>query len=145
MLRKFNAHSDQIFRLINLPNKQMVASCSYDKTVKIWNTTNSNDDWSLVMTFTSGNGARPRALEPIDDHMLATGFDDKTIKFFSLNTGKIVRTISVDYFVLALKKLPHGLIASAGGSKDIDIWHIVNETKIRTLKGIFILFSIYFN
>ena len=111
----------------------MVASCSYDKTVKIWNTT--KDDWSLVMTFTSGNAARPRALEQIDDDVLATGFDDKTIKFFSLNTGKIVRTISVDYFVLALKKLPQSHIASAGGSSDIDIWHIVNETRVKTLKG----------
>ena len=104
LVNSFQAHSSQIKRIKQSPfntNTNYVATCSLDRTVKIWNVS-SSFDWTLITTY-SQHSSSVRALEWLDNHTLASGSLDKTIKLWSATTGKTKRTIQTNEDVWSLK------------------------------------------
>jgi WD40 repeat protein len=134
-MKSFTAHTSRINRIKQSPfNKDLVATCSEDNTVKIWNATTTNN-WNLIRTY-SGHGSRVYGLEWIDQDTIASGSDNKDIKIWSRSTGTTIRTINVDIDVFCLKLLSNGFhLASGLDSGQVKIYDKNDGTLFRTLSG----------
>jgi COMPASS component SWD3 len=88
LVNSYQAHSSHINRIKQSPfNTNYVATCSNDKTVKIWNVS-SSFNWTLITTY-SQHSSSVYALEWLDNDTLASaGWSDKTIKLWSMATGQ---------------------------------------------------------
>ena len=91
MLNSFKAHDSYINRIKSLPNGY-VATCSDDKTVKIWDP--SNTTWTLIQTYKDHNDS-VKALEYIDSDTMVSGANDYTTKIWSIKSGLTKMTINL--------------------------------------------------
>jgi len=95
------------------------ASCSYDKTVKLWNKHNGellrtiigHEGWVYSVAFASNN-------------ILASG-SDKTIRLWDKNTGYLLKTLEGHgHRVYQLAFDSNNLLASGSNDRTIKIWGI---------------------
>jgi target of rapamycin complex subunit LST8 len=101
LVNSFKAHSSYINRIKQSPlNINYVATCSSDRTVKIWNVL-SSFNWTLITTY-SQHSSWVYALEWLDQDTLASGSYDNTIKLWSPTTGQTKRTIQTNHTVTSL-------------------------------------------
>jgi WD40 repeat protein len=136
LVNSFQAHSSWIIRIKQSPfNKNYVATCSSDRTVKIWNVS-SSFDWTLITTY-SEHSSGVDALEWVDNETLASaGSLDRTIKLWSLTTGQTKLTIQTNQSVRSLKLLNTNIHLAAGLSNgDINIFNINDGNLVSSLKG----------
>jgi WD40 repeat protein len=137
LVDSFQAHSSWINRIKQSPfntytNTNYVATCSDDKTVKIWNIS-SSFNWTLITTY-SQHSDDVRALEWLDSDTLASA--DQTIKLWSPTTGQTKRTIQINQSVFSLKLLNNNIHLAAGLSNgDINIYNINDGNLVSSLKG----------
>jgi COMPASS component SWD3 len=122
LVNSFRAHSGGINRIKQSPfNTNYVATCSEDKTVKIWNVS-SSFDWTLITT-NSQHTSDVVALEWLDNDTLASGSYD--IKLWSPTTGQTKRTIQTNQYVCSLTMLNTNIYLTAGLQYgDINIFNI---------------------
>jgi WD40 repeat protein len=136
LVKSFKAHSNYINRINQSPfNTNYVATCSDDRTVKIWNVS-SSFNWTLIRTY-SQHSSPVYALEWLDNNTLASGGDyDQTIKLWSRTTGQTKRTIQTNQEVTSLKLLNTNIHLAAGlGNGDINIFNINDGNLVSSLKG----------
>jgi len=133
----FQAHSSWINRIKQSPfntNTNYVATCSRDKTVKIWNVL-SSFDWTLITTYSHHSWA-VFDLEWLDKDTLASGSYDKRIKLWSATTGQTKRTIKTNQYVDSLKLLNNNIQLAAGlANGHINIYNINDGNLLSSLKG----------
>ena len=110
-------------------NKQIIASGSYDKTIKIWNLQTGE----LMSTLTGTSMIHTLAISP-DGHTLISNGDNNSIKIWDLNTAvnKVLRGHS--NLVLSLAISPDGKTLLSG-SRDhtIKLWDISTGEIIDTI------------
>jgi WD40 repeat protein len=141
LVDSFQAHSFQINRIKPSPfstNTNYVATCSEDKTVKIWKVY-SSFNWTLITTY-SQHSSTVYALEWLDkDTLASSGVNDQAIKIWSFKTGQTKREINVTIGeFLSLKLLNTNIHLAAGLiNGDINIYNINSGNFISTLKGHF--------
>ncbi len=135
--KTINAHGDLVFRIIQSPfTPNYVATCSSDKTVKVWDT--KYDKWDLIktMTYTAPVEA---AVEWLNADTLASGAveNGKGIQIWSLSTGQTKTQINIpNNYVLCLKLLNDKIHLAAGfDNGDINIYNYNDKTVFSTLKG----------
>jgi WD40 repeat protein len=136
LVNSFKAHSSHIDRIKQSPfNTNYVATCSRDRTVKIWNVS-SSFNWTLITTY-SQHTSWVSALEWLDKDTLASGgYLDETIKLWSPTTGQTKRTIKTNRWVWSLKLLNTNIHLAAGLSYgDINIYNINGGNLVSSLKG----------
>ena len=138
LINSFQAHSNQIRRIKQSPfNSNYVATCSWDKTVKIWDMTIScwNANWSLIQTYTNHTDF-VLGLEWIYQDTIASGSNDETIQIWSISTGATKLSINASADVRSLKLLNNGFHLACGLSNgNISIYDINNGNLISTLSG----------
>ena len=122
-MNSFQAHSDRIMRIKQLPNGY-VATCSWDKTAKIWNVTTTNS-WDLIQTYT--HTSYVYAIEYISTDTMASAGYDRTIEIWSISTGQTLMTIYTGDLVISLKLLSNGFYLAAGIYNQINIYNINNN------------------
>jgi WD40 repeat protein len=138
LVNSFKAHSNYITRIKQSPfntNTNYVATCSYDRTVKIWNVS-SSFNWTLITTY-SQHTSYVYAMEWLDQDTLASaGFTDGTIKLWSPTTGQTKLTIQTNQWVTSLTMLNTNIHLAAGLlNGDININNINDGNLISSLKG----------
>jgi len=75
-IRTLTEHSDTVFAVATLPNTQILASGSYDKTVRLWD----YETGATIRTVTEHTASvRAVAFSP-DGQLLVSGADDKTVR-----------------------------------------------------------------
>jgi WD40 repeat protein len=103
-----------------------VSTCSFDRTVKIWNKSNPSN-WSLIINFTNHTQA-VLGLEWINEDTIASSGLDFTIKIWSIKTSETKMTIYTGDAVYSLKLLTNGFYLASGlGSGNINIYDINNN------------------
>ncbi len=135
LLNSFEAHSSIIYRIKQSPfNTNYVATCSSDRTVKIW-TVSSSFNLSLITTY-SQHSSGVYALEWLDkDTVASAGYYDQTIKLWSITTGQTKRTIQTNQWVWSLTMLNTNIHLAAGLLPDINIYNINDGNLVSSLKG----------
>jgi WD40 repeat protein len=135
LVNSIKAHSSDINRIKQSPfNTNYVATCSSDRTVKIWNVS-SSFNWTLITTY-SQHTSDVVGLEWLDNDTLASGSHDNTIKLWFLTTGQTKRTIQTNQRVWSLKLLNTNIHLAAGlGNGDINIYNINDGNLVSSLKA----------
>jgi WD40 repeat protein len=124
-LKSFQAHTNGITRIKQLPINDYVATTSFDNTAKIWLPTNSKCNWTLIQTY-KGHTNYVLDLEYINESTIATGSWDFKIKIWSLNTGLTTRTINAGVRVWSLKILSNEINLAAGLDSNLNKIYIYN-------------------
>ncbi len=138
LINSFQAHTNQVHRIKQSPfNSNYVATCSWDKTVKIWDMTTScwNTNWPLIRTYTNHTDL-VLGLEWINLDTIASGSNDDTIKIWSMVSGETSKIINTGLDVRSLKLLSNGFYLACGlFNGNINIYDINNGDLISTLRG----------
>jgi WD40 repeat protein len=132
LVKSFQATSNGIRQIKQSPFNNYVATCSWDATIKIWNSL----DWTLIRTY-SQHSSNIYAFEWLDkDTLASTGYLDNEFKLWSPTTGQTKRTIQTNGYVLSLKMLNTNIHLAAGlESGDINIYNINDGSLVSSLKG----------
>ena len=86
------------------PTKNLLASCSVDKSVKLWNTDTGTELWTVSDHSDYVNAV---SWSP-DGTKLASGSDDRTVKIWNPATGECLWTVKVDAQVQSVVWSPCG-------------------------------------
>jgi len=128
-----NPHAGAIQTIKQSPyNNGYVATCSWDKTVKIWNPLN----WILIKTF-MGHSSMVYSAEFINADIIATSDSTGIILIWSISSGVINMTINAGQYnsVNCLKLLSNGNYLAAGLNSTINIYNINTGILILSLIG----------
>jgi WD40 repeat protein len=129
LVNSFQGHTKWISQIKQSPfTNDYVATCSGDKTVKIWNVSFIQFNWTLIQTY-SQHLSEVSALDWLGkDTLASSGWLDKTIKKWALKTGQTKQIINTPDFVQSLKFLSDQTHLVAGlYSGDINIYDIDNN------------------
>jgi WD40 repeat protein len=136
LIKSVSAHgSSRINRIKQSPfNRDLVATCSEDSTVKIWNATTTTNNWNLIRVY-GGHTNKVNGLEWIDQDTIASG-SDNNIQIWLRSTGTVLRTIDTGSEVYCLKLLSNGFhLASGLHSGQVKIYDKNDGSVISTLSG----------
>ena len=122
LLRKLQGHHDAILSLALSPDGKLLATGSYDQTIRIWDTATGQE----LQTLTGHNGGVFGLSFRPDGRVLASASSDRTVKLWDVATGQRLDTLSQ-----ALKEetavvfSPDGKrLAAAGADNRIRLWEI---------------------
>ncbi len=127
LVRKIDAHRDNVLDMAFSPDDTLIATASYDKHVMIWNT----QDGSLRNDLTDHVDAVYSLAFSPDGTYLATGAGDRTVKLWDVATGKRLITFSdAENTVHTVTFSPDGRYLAAGSAdKRIYIWDVPASAK----------------
>jgi WD40 repeat protein len=126
-------HANAVRGISFSPDGKMLASASVDKTVKLWDTSTSEE----IKTLTGHtSGVYGISFSP-DGKMLASASVDKTVKLWDTSTGKEIKTLTGHTnAVWGISFSPDGkMLASASVDKTVKLWDTSTGKEIKTLTG----------
>ncbi|KAI7976403.1 hypothetical protein EIK77_000845 [Talaromyces pinophilus] len=111
----------------------MVASGSYDETIKLWDTKTGTE----LQTLKGHLGSVYSVAFSPDGQMVASGSDDNTIKLWDTKTGTELQTLKGhSNRVYSVAFSPDGqMVASGSYDETIKLWDTKTGTELQTLKG----------
>jgi WD40 repeat protein len=131
-------HEADIGAIALSPDKQILASGSNDKSIKLWNLQTGK----LICTFGSllTWGAHTSTVSCLafspDGQTLISGSSDGTIKFWNLQTRDKPRTFKVGLAVKSIAISRDGIfLASTTWDGKVRLWHIDSGDVLHTLEG----------
>jgi platelet-activating factor acetylhydrolase IB subunit alpha len=127
-------HQDSVQDIDFNPQGTLLASCSVDLSVKLWNF--EDNEYACRKTLQGhDHSVSAVAWLPAGDFLLS-GSRDKSIKLWEVATGYCVRTFSGhDQWVRGLAVHPSGLtFVSASMDQSLRMWTIKTGELVRTLK-----------
>jgi len=117
--RTLHAHSDYVACVSFSPKGELLASASYDKTVKLWNPASGQLKYTLPHT----DPVRSLSFSP-DGKTLATGCYDGTLRLWDMHTGQAAVTMSVDNPISSVVFSPDGrTLAAARFNGHVTLWN----------------------
>jgi len=128
-----NGHSSTVTDVAFSPDGALMASGSFDKTVKLW----SVADGTLLGVL-SGHTAEVKsvAFSP-DGSLLASAGYDRTVKLWRVTDGALVATLTGhDDAVRSVAFSPDGsLVASGSQDRNVNVWRVADGSLARSLGG----------
>lgn len=131
LLNTIEAHDDGISKLreIQINSTNLIASASYDKTIKIWNMNTESNNITINKTLLGHKWVVSDIIQ-LKNGMLVSASWDKNISFwnntndFNLENTFVAHSDAIN----SVKELQSGNLATAGADKLINIWDLKNLT-----------------
>ena len=132
LLCTFSGHSGLIDAVAFSPDGRLIASGSWDYTIKIWDV----ETRELIQTLSEHSGwIKSIAITP-DGKNLISGSADKTIRMWNLKTGKVEKIFEHNSAVHAVSISPDGqFLASGSADKTIKIGNLQTSELLLILEG----------
>ena len=125
-------HTGIISSIVSLDAQHLLASGSWDATVKIWNLTTG----TLIYTFDSSNGGHTKnvnCLAYLGNNLLASSSDDATVKIWNVSNGSLERTLNESNSVNWLVLLRNGLLAANVNFGIVHIWNFTSGLQLKSI------------
>lgn len=126
-------HTNYVIGVAISPDGRTLASCSYDKTIKVWHLGNGQ----LLGTLNAHAGwVSCLAISP-NGKTLVSGSLDNTIKLWEVGSGNLRTTLTGHSgYIISLAISPDGkTLASGCFDNTIKLWHLETGNLIGTLTG----------
>ncbi len=126
-------HTNFISRLAWSPDGSLLASASFDRTVKLWDTHGGELRYTL-----EGHALNIHSVAwAPHGRLLASGSWDKTIKVWDSDTGRLHRTLTGHSgTVFSVAWAPQGqLLASGSSDRTVRLWEVESGQRRGTLAG----------
>ncbi|MBD2042199.1 serine/threonine-protein kinase [Microcoleus sp. FACHB-672] len=126
-------HTNYVIGVAISPDGRTLASCSYDKTIKVWHLGNGQ----LLGTLNAHAAwVSSLAISP-DGKTLVSGSLDNTIKLWELGSGNLRTTLTGHSgYIISLAISPDGkTLASGCFDNTIRLWHLETGNLMGTLTG----------
>ncbi len=139
-LLTLSGHVSPVISVAFSPNARMIASGSFDKSVKIWDANNGQ----LLRSLTGDTDAVSSLAFSPDGKWLASGSLDRTIFIWDANSGQSIRGLRYDQTyswevppsVWSIAISPDSTrIASGSADSTVKIWNESNGELLRIFKG----------
>jgi len=127
---RLSGHSDQVWGVAISQDGKIIATASYDKTLKLW-----QPNGSLLTTLVGHSGGVYGVAISADGQVIASASDDKTVKLWRRD-GTLINTLkghSAGVYGVAISA-DGQVIASASGDKTVKLWRR-DGTLLTTLAG----------
>lgn len=132
-LRTIRGHRDNVFAIAFSPDGAAIATCSYDRLIKLWNASTGEE----IKTLKDHTDAVFSLAFSPDGKRLASASADRTVKIWDVESGRRIYTLSdaLDA-VNSVAFHPSGkLLAGAGADRIIRIWEL-GETDGRQIQSL---------
>ena len=127
-----SGHNGYVSSVAFSPDGSLIASGSWDNTIKIWRVS----DGSLMLTLSGHSDDVCSVVFSPDGSLLASGSSDETIKIWRVSDGSLVRTLSEGTpNITKVAFSPDGSLIASGIYKTIKLWRVSNGSLVRTLSG----------
>ena len=123
-----------------LINSDLLASSSYDFTVRIWNLTTNTNKFIL-----NGHTNQVYGLNLVSSDTLASGSADKTIKLWNTTSGTLIRTLAnhTDSIYWGVDMLiSNQILVSGSYDKTFKIWNMSNGQVLGTINTVLQIYSL---
>ncbi|MEO8497659.1 MAG: WD40 repeat domain-containing protein, partial [Planctomycetota bacterium] len=127
LLREFQGHRDTMYDAELSPDGKILATCSYDRKVILWDA----ETGESLRTLEGHNDAIYDVAFSPDGTVLATASGDETAKLWLVSNGERLDTLhqpQAEQYVVAFS--PDGKYVLAGGADNrIRVWQFVSKTE----------------
>jgi WD40 repeat protein len=126
-------HYGSVYSVAFSHDSKLLASASWDETVKIWHTSTG----SLQHSLDDHDGSVYSVAFAHDSKLLASISQDRTVKIWDTSTGSLQQTLEGHGDSVTSVAFSHDsrLLASASADETVKIWHTSTGSLQHTLEG----------
>src|SRR5437762_351650 len=119
-VRKLQGHGGSVLAVAFAPDGKVLASCSRDTTIKLWDPASGE----LTRTLTEHTGDVYTVAFSRKGDMLASGGKDKTIKLWDAKAARLIRTLEGHTDIVRSVAFAHDdkTLASVGVDRTVRLW-----------------------
>eukprot|EP00798_Chlamydomonas_sp_ICE-L_P020287 gene20287-27045_t len=143
-VKTFKGHTDEINAVRWDPSGKLLASCSDDRTAKVWSLSSGTDkclhdfkDHSREIYTCRWSPTGAGSANPNLPLLLATASFDHTVKLWDVEAGKCVNSLEQHTQpVYSVSFSPNGkLVATGSFDRNMHVWSVEDGSLIRTFRG----------